>query len=74
MAALTENVINKIRTEKRLYFALKPEQLKVIECIVKKRDTFGWVHTHAHFHRFCGKHVIAFLCSSFKHYASEEHH
>ena len=36
MAALTENVINKILTEERFYFALKLEQLKVIECIVKK--------------------------------------
>ena len=61
MAALTENVRNKIRTEKRFYFALKPEQLKIIEYIVEKRDTFGVLPTD-----FAKKHVIAFLCSSFK--------
>ena len=45
MAALTENIINKILTEERFYYALKLEQLKVIECIVKKRDTFGVLPT-----------------------------
>ena len=46
MAALTENVRNKILAEKRFYFALKPEQLKIIEYIVKKRDTFGVLSSH----------------------------
>ncbi|XP_048755624.2 bifunctional 3'-5' exonuclease/ATP-dependent helicase WRN-like [Ostrea edulis] len=45
MAALTENVINRILSEKQFHFAVKPEQFKIIESIVNKRDTFAVLST-----------------------------
>ncbi|XP_061187171.1 ATP-dependent DNA helicase RecQ-like [Saccostrea echinata] len=45
MAALTENVINRILSEKQFTFAVKPEQFKIIESVVNKRDTFAVLPT-----------------------------
>ena len=45
MAALTEHVVNIILSEKQFDFLVKPEQFRIIESVVSKKDTFAVLPT-----------------------------